>query len=75
VAAAITRLEVNGLKLGVVDMTGAANGAPSRLVGAMVPFGGATWFFKLLGPEAVVAPEKAAFLEFLKTIRPAALTP
>ncbi len=66
---AVLRLEANGLKLAVVDVSGSANGAATRLLGAMVPFGGATWFFKLVGPEAVVANERPAFLEFLKTVR------
>lgn len=70
-AAAITRLEANGLKFALVEVSGSANGAPSRLVGAMVPFGGATWFFKLLGPDVVVTKEKAGFVEFLKTVKAA----
>jgi|SRR5581483_2911027 len=73
--ATITRLEANGLKVAVVDLTGTSGGVPSRLVGAMVPFGGATWFFKLLGPAAVVAKEKPAFIEFLKSVQPAAPAP
>jgi hypothetical protein len=70
-AAAITRLEANGLKFALVDFSGTASGAPSRLIGVMVPFGGATWFFKLLGPDAVVTKEKAGFLEFIETVKPA----
>jgi hypothetical protein len=69
--ASIQRIETNGLKVGVVDV--AAEGATAtRLIGAFVPYEGATWFFKLLGPDAVVAKQKPAFLEFLKTIKPAA---
>lgn len=72
VAKAVERLEANGLKIGVVDMTGKDQaGKPSRLLGAMVPHGGATWFFKLTGPDALLAKEKGAFMEFLKTIKPA----
>ena len=71
VEAMVTRSESNGLKFTVVDLLGSANGAPTRLLGAMVPYAGATWFFKVLGPDAVVTGEKKAFLEFLKTIRPA----
>lgn len=66
-AAAITRLEANGLKIGVVDLAGPS----THLLGAMVPYGGATWFFKLTGPDAAVAPTKAAYLEFLATVKPA----
>jgi hypothetical protein len=68
-AAAIMRLEVNGLKVGVVDVVDPSpNG--TRLLGAMVPYGGATWFFKLTGPDSVVGEAKPAFLEFLKTLKP-----
>ena len=38
--------------------------------GAIVPLNGETWFFKLLGPDALVAQQKPAFLEFLRTVRP-----
>lgn len=72
VQAAIQRLEANGLKIGVVDMTGTgADGKPSRTIGAMVPHGGATWFFKLSGPAALLEREKGAFLDYVKTITPA----
>jgi hypothetical protein len=68
-AAAIFRLDVNGLKVGVVDVADPSSNA-IRLLGAMVPYGGATWFFKLMGPDAVVGEAKPAFLEFLKTLKP-----
>jgi hypothetical protein len=67
--ASITRIEANGLKIGVVDVADTAPDA-TRLLGAMVPYGGATWFFKLIGPSATVGQAKPAFLEFLKTVKP-----
>jgi hypothetical protein len=69
---AVTRhLDHNGLHLTVVDI--ASTGAnPQRILGAMVPFEGATWFFKLMGPDQVVAPQKAAFATFLESIKPSA---
>lgn len=66
----IERIEANGLKIGVVEMAGAGENA-TRVLGAMVPHGGATWFFKLTGPDALVAKEKPAFMEFVRTIKPA----
>lgn len=72
VQAAIQRLEANGLKIGIVDMTGTgADGKPSRTIGAMVPHGGSTWFFKLSGPAALLEKEKGAFFDYVKTIKPA----
>ena len=58
-------VEANGLKMVIVDATGSGN----TLIGAIVPYNGQTWFFKLLGPEALVAREKPAFKEFLNTVK------
>jgi len=67
----IERTEANGLKIGLVELV--ATGAnPKRVLAAMVSHGGSTWFFKLEGPDALVAKEKPAFREFVKTIAPAA---
>lgn len=68
VNSAVTRLTVNGLTISYVDLV-STDAAPQRMLGAMVPFEGSVWFFKLLGPDAVVAKEKAAFVEFLKTVK------
>lgn len=73
-SASITRLEANGLKIGLVDLLGTAGGGGAgqiRMTGAMVPFADSTWFFKLTGPDALVAQEKAAFTAFLQTLKPA----
>ncbi len=70
-ASAITLVEVGGLTMHVVDLVGTAAEKPQRLLGAIVPHGGATWFFKLTGPEALVARKKPAYLEFLRTVKPA----
>jgi hypothetical protein len=69
--AAILRQERNGVKMTVVDIVGTGTSA-RRILGAMVPHGGATWFFKMDGPDAVVAKEKAAFMALLDTVKPAA---
>ncbi|HQY05568.1 MAG TPA: hypothetical protein PLQ52_05855 [Lacunisphaera sp.] len=66
----LTHLDIGTLHVEVVDFVGTANGTPTRILGAVVPHGSETWFFKLLGPDPVVAREKAAFLEFLRTVRP-----
>lgn len=67
-AGAVTRLTVNGLPVTLADLTGGAADNPTRLLGAMVPHAGATWFFKLTGPAALVAEEKPAFLNFVQTL-------
>jgi hypothetical protein len=67
----LEHLEVGNLHLDVVDFPGTANGAPTRILGALVPHGSDTWFFKLTGPDALVAHEKPFFLDFLRTIKEA----
>lgn len=62
---ALQPVEANGLHILVFD---GANGE-SRMLGAIVPRAGETWFFKMTGPDALVAREKPAFLEFLKTVK------
>lgn len=66
-AGALTPLEVGSLKMLVVDIDGSDNA--QRMLGAIVPFNGATWFFKLVGPAAVVGAEKDAFLAMLRTVK------
>lgn len=71
---ALEHLDVGALHVDVAELLGPApaDGSPrQRVLGAIVPFNGATWFFKLTGPDALVTREKPAFVEFLKTVRPA----
>ena len=63
-------LNAGDLHFEVVDFIGTANGTPTRLLGAVLPYQGETWFFKLMGPDAIVAREKPAFLAFLRTVSP-----
>jgi hypothetical protein len=66
---AVARFEANGLRFAVVDLRSGEAADAKGMVGAIVPYGGATWFFKLAGPAPVVAAEKPQFLEFLRTVR------
>jgi len=72
VAKTVMRVSANGLAVTIVDLANPALNPPVRVLGAMVPFEGATWFFKLTGADALVAKEKPAFLDFIKTVKPAA---
>ncbi len=65
----VVRQKQGPLNLTIVDLTGGGTVGRQRMLGAMVPFNGATWFVKLLGPEALVAREKPAFLDFLHTLQ------
>ncbi len=65
VAAAVEKFSANGLEFLLVDYADGGN----RLIGAIVPYGGNSWFFKLMGPDALVAAQKDAFREFLHTVK------
>ena len=66
-----TPLETNGFKFAVVDLLGKQPGSDTsvRVLGAILYRGDEAWFFKLGGPDSVVAAEKTAFLGFLRTVR------
>jgi hypothetical protein len=55
----------NDLQFTVVDYKGSA----SHMLGAIVSYGGNSWFFKLSGPDATITETKAAYLEFLHTVK------
>ncbi len=74
-SSATAHLDVNGLHLTTVDFTGGPTAKPQRVIGAIIPVGNATWFFKLSGPAALVGREQAAFATFLQTIRASSATP
>ncbi len=67
----IASVEVDGGKALFVDMTGtnARTGQPARMVAAIVPQSGQTWFYKLMGDDAVVAHEKDVFTKFVQTVK------
>lgn len=63
--AATEKFDTNGLQFIVIDCRGSTN----RLLGAIVQYGGNSWFFKLLGPDATVAAAKADYLKFLHSVK------
>ncbi|WP_438482780.1 hypothetical protein [Oleiharenicola lentus] len=66
----VQHLDIGSLHVDVVDFLGTMNGTPTRVLGAIIPHQSDTWFFKVTGPDALVAREKEAFMAFLKTISP-----
>jgi len=70
-ATALSHLHVGDLHLDYVELVAAGTPPARRVLGALVPHSSATWFFKLEGPDALVAREKPAFLAFLQSLRPA----
>lgn len=55
----------------LVDFSGTSTqtGKPARLIGAMVPQNGQSWFYKLMGAEKTVAAQKENFLKFVQSVR------
>ena len=46
-----------------------ANAVRYRMIGAIVPVGAQTWFFKMRGPVSLMDPHAAKFLEFAGTLK------
>jgi hypothetical protein len=67
----ITSIDTTSGKASLVDFSGkdARTGQDARLVGAIVPQGGRTWFYKLMGNEKVVQNQKDAFTKFVQTAK------
>ncbi len=63
----VTPLDLSDGKATLVDLIGV--GEKTRLVGAIVPREGKTWFYKLMGDAQVVGREKEAFTKFVQTAK------
>lgn len=64
-AALISKLTAGPKTLSCIDVTG----PQTRLAAGWARHGADTWFFKLTGPDALVAAEKARFTAFLESVR------
>lgn len=56
----------------LVDLPGAANGKKEnqqRILAAIVPRADHTWFYKMMGDEAIVLEQRDAFLNFVKSVK------
>jgi len=69
--ASLSSIDTAGGKASLVELSGkdARTGQNSRLVGAILPQGGRTWFYKLMGNEQVVESQKTAFTKFVQTAK------
>jgi hypothetical protein len=65
----LSEVEVAGQKGQLFEVSGSSDGKPMQIVTAITQAGNASWFYKLSGDQAVVAAQKPAFLEFLKSVR------
>lgn len=67
----VEKFQVDSGEATLVDLKGtdARTSQPARLIGAVVPQPGQTWFYKLMGDDAVVEREKDAFIKFIKSAK------
>jgi hypothetical protein len=67
----VSSMDVASGKATFVDISGTSpmTSKAERLVGAIVPQGGHTWFYKLMGDAKVVEGQKDAFTKFVQTVK------
>ncbi len=68
-ASTLTPVEIGGEKGQLFEISGQRDGQTVRIITAFVHRGGASWFYKLQGADAVLTAQKPVFVEFLKTVR------
>lgn len=65
----VKRIEVASKAVDLVDLLGPESAKPrQRLLGAILPNEGRTYYFKLSGAESIVTPQKEAFEAFVRTV-------
>ncbi len=64
-----TQISGQDVSLTMVEMVNLDLATPQRILAALVNFEGSTWFFKLLGPDSLVASEKDNFIALLTTVK------
>jgi hypothetical protein len=64
-------IEASSGKASLVEIAGtdARTGKPARLTGLVLPLGGQTWFYKLMGDADVVGAQKDAFIKFVQSAK------
>jgi hypothetical protein len=67
----VKAIDVPGGQASFVDLSGtdARTGQPTRLIGAIVPQSGQTWFYKLMGDAKVVESQKDAFTKYVQGVK------
>ena len=70
----VEEVEIAGSKTSLYDQAGVnpAEGEKSRILGTILHRDETAWFFKMTGDDELVAQQKPAFVDFLKSVRFAA---
>ncbi len=69
--AKLPAIDASGVKATLIEISGtdARTGKPARLVGVVLPLGGQTWFYKLMGDADIVAQQKEALVKFVQSAK------
>ena len=69
--AKLATIDASGAKATVVEAAGTnpRTGKPATLVGVVLPMGGQTWFYKLIGDAELVARQKDALVKFVQSAK------
>jgi hypothetical protein len=67
-ASEVTKINNGNLNFTVVDFIGRSDAGPTRLLGAILPFGGQSYFFKLIGPDTVISEARPEFMVFIQSV-------
>jgi len=64
-------IDASGVKATLIELSGTdgRTGKPAQLVGVVLPLGGQTWFYKLMGDATMVAQQKAALIQFVQSAK------
>jgi hypothetical protein len=64
-------IDATGVKATLVELSGmdGRTGKPARLIGVVLPLGGQTWFYKLMGDATVVVQQKDALIQFVQSAK------
>jgi hypothetical protein len=60
---------VGGEKFTLVELAGTGGHTGTGILGAIVPRGERTWFYKLMGPAKIIATERENFQNFVKSVQ------
>ncbi len=69
--AKLPTINASGTQATLADITGTdpRSNKPARLVGVVLPLGGQTWFYKLMGDASVVAQQQDALIKFVQSAK------
>ena len=64
-------MDASGGKATLIELSGTdgRTGKPAQTVGVVLPLGGQTWFYKLMGDADLVAEQKAALIQFVQSAK------